>query len=605
LADRSWGPDIVAVRTLPAVAEVPKEEPMLPKVRRLGSALVLMTAGLLSAGRAPAAGAVAVTSTVAGGYQSLSYPWVGAQTLYNHTDDYDAGYPTAQCEAVGGKVSAAYPDLVIPCSDPVSLDPEAEQEIADYAFMDPWGYFLRNCTSFVAWQLYEHGVPKTTLMSLGNGGQWAKSAAARGLTVSSTQPEAGAVAVSESHDHVAYVLAANASGITFAEYNQDQGHANAGLGNEQTVTVQTMSVLGFDKYIYFAPLMTKGSPGQLVTASAPTSPPGTLSIVAGVADEPGPPTPGPVTRSELGEPSAVALDAKGDLFIADYTNDVVEEVTPARMLPVVAGVVGKSGPPTPGPASRSELYRPYGVTVDAHNDLFIVDQVNQVVEEVAPAGRLSVVAGDGSKGLPIPGPATSSHLNDPDGVALDAHGDLFIADWDNGVVEEVTPAGKLSVVAGVIGKPGPPTPGLATRSKLISPHGVAVDAHGDLFISDSFNQVVEKVTPTGMLSIVAGVAGESGPPTPGPATSSHLDYPYGVAVDAKGDLFIADWGNHVVEEVTPAGTLSVVAGNGGVGRPKPGPATRSNLDVFGLAVDAHGNLFLADFGNSLIEKVTF
>jgi len=215
------------------------------------------------------------------------------------------------------------------------------------------------------------------------------------------------------------------------------------------------------------------------------------------------------------------------------------------------------------------------------------------------------VAGDGSKGLPIPGPATSSHLNDPDGVALDAHGDLFIADWDNGVVEEVTPAGKLSVVAGVIGKPGPPTPGLATRSKLISPHGVAVDAHGDLFISDSFNQVVEKVTPTGMLSIVAGVAGESGPPTPGPATSSHLDYPYGVAVDAKGDLFIADWGNHVVEEVTPAGTLSVVAGNGGVGRPKPGPATRSNLDVFGLAVDAHGNLFLADFGNSLIEKVTF
>ncbi len=437
LADRSWGPDIVAVRTLPAVAEVPKEEPMLPKV---GAWIETASRGgsrLLSAGRAPAAGAVAVTSTVAGGYQSLSYPWVGAQTLYNHTDDYDAGYPTAQCEAVGGKVSAAYPDLVIPCSDPVSLDPEAEQEIADYAFMDPWGYFLRNCTSFVAWQLYEHGVPKTTLMSLGNGGQWAKSAAARGLTVSSTQPEAGAVAVSESHDHVAYVLAANASGITFAEYNQDQGHANAGLGNEQTVTVQTMSVLGFDKYIYFAPLMTKGSPGQLVTASAPTSPPGTLSIVAGVADEP--------------------------------------------------------GPPTPGPASRSELYRPYGVTVDAHNDLFIVDQVNQVVEEVAPAGRLSVVAGDGSKGLPIPGPATSSHLNDPDGVALDAH----------------------------------------------------------------------------------------------------------------GDLFIADWGNHVVEEVTPAGTLSVVAGNGGVGRPKPGPATRSNLDVFGLAVDAHGNLFLADFGNSLIEKVTF
>ena len=106
---------------------------------------------------------------------------------------------------------------------------------------------------------------------------------------------------------------------------------------------------------------------------------------------------------------------------------------------------------------------------------------------------------------------------------------------------------------------------------------MALDAHGDLFIADSLNNVVEEVTPAGRLSVVAGKAGKKGSPTPGPATRSALDDPYGVALDAHGDLFIADADNNVVEEVTPAGRLSVVAGDGQEGPPTPGPATRSEL----------------------------
>jgi hypothetical protein len=145
-------------------------------------------------------------------------------------------------------------------------------------------------------------------------------------------------------------------------------------------------------------------------------------------------------------------------------------------------------------------------------------------------------------------------------VAVGVHGDLFIADLLNNVVEEVTPGGRLSVVAGD-GEEGPPTRGPATSSELDEPYGVALGARGDLFIADTANDVVEEVTPGGRLSVVAG-DGEEGPPTRGPATKSELDGPCGVAVDTRGDLFIADTGNNLVEEVTPAGRLSVVAGKG-------------------------------------------
>jgi hypothetical protein len=245
------------------------------------------------------------------------------------------------------------------------------------------------------------------------------------------------------------------------------------------------------------------------------------------------------------------------------------------------------------------------VAVDAHGDLFIADYNNNVVEEVSPARRLSVVAGNGEAGGLTPGRAKSSFLNGPSGVAVDTQGDLFIADAFNFVVEEVTPAGRLSVVAGVGGLPSPPTPGPATRSALNNPSGVAVDTHGDLFIADAFNHDIEKVTPAGRLSVVAG-DGKRGPPTPGPASKSELSLPEGVAVDTYGDLFIADAGNNVIEEVSPAGKLSVVAGTGTKGPPMSGPATKSALDgPTGVAVDAHGDLFIADYSNNVVEKVTF
>ena len=282
------------------------------------------------------------------------------------------------------------------------------------------------------------------------------------------------------------------------------------------------------------------------------TPGGKLSVVAGDGQGESGLTPGPATRSSV-DGAGMAVDPQGDLFIADYYRDVVLEVTPARNLSVVAGVFAKAGPPKRGLATSSTLDGPVAVAVDAHGDLFIADRGNYVVEKVTPAGMLSVVAGIGNYGPTKPGPATRSGVW-PFGVAVDASGNLFIADDANYVVDEVTPAGKLSVVAGVPDQRGPEVPGgPATSSDLGDVTAIAVDRQGDLFIAEN-GAVVDEVSRAGQLSVVAG-DGKVGRPRPGPATKSGLGGLSGVAVNARGDLFIADcgptpYGPYSVEKVT-------------------------------------------------------
>lgn len=257
----------------------------------------------------------------------------------------------------------------------------------------------------------------------------------------------------------------------------------------------------------------------------------------------------------------------------------------------------------PGPATASSLSSPGDIAFDAAGDLYVGDTENSVVEEITPAGVLSVIAGTGTRGTPIVGPATSSPLDAPTGVAVDPAGDLYIADHSNAEVLRVTPAGVLSVIAGT-GRAGLPVPGPAAASPLGYLHSIALDTAGDLYIADYSNSLVEKVTPAGVLSVVAG-DGTEATPVPGPATTSPLSVA-GIAVDPAGNLYLADYNTDTVDRVDVDGTLSVVAGTGTAGNPTAGPATASTLNSpQGVSVDAaSGNLYVADGNNGDIERIT-
>jgi sugar lactone lactonase YvrE len=261
-----------------------------------------------------------------------------------------------------------------------------------------------------------------------------------------------------------------------------------------------------------------------------------------------------------------------------------------------------------GLATLAELNRPNGVAVDAAGNIYIADTANSRVRKVT-SGKIKTVAGSATSGYFGDGGApTSAELSNLTGVAIDNGGNIAIADRFNNVIRKVTST-TITTVAGQ----GPPIlgdyfgdGGAPTSAKLNQPYGVAVDSAGNIFIADFSNNVIRKVTST-KITTVAGqgptLGGYSG--DNGPATAAKLNQPSGVAVDTSGNLYIADMGNNVIRKVSTGGTIKTVAGNGTAGYSGDGGApTSAKLNQpRGVAVDAAGALYIADTQNNVIRKV--
>jgi sugar lactone lactonase YvrE len=315
---------------------------------------------------------------------------------------------------------------------------------------------------------------------------------------------------------------------------------------------------------------------------------------------------GPATAAQLNSPEGVALDPVGNLYIADVGNQLIRKVTPGGTISTYAG----SGSPAGGfsgdggPATTAQLNQPVGVALDPAGNLYIADAGNSRIRRVSTLGTISTYAGTGTGGFSGDGgPATAAHLRSPLGVALDPAGNLYVADDGNHRIRKVSTGGIVSTYAGTIfrfsGDGGP-----ATAAQLYAPGGVALDPAGNLYIADTYNHRIRKVTPDGTISTYAGTGTPGFSGDGGPATAAQLRYPTSVAVDPAGNLYITD--NNRIRKVTPGGTISTYAGTGGVGfSGDGGPATAAQLaGPAGVALDSAGNLYIADRGNFRIRKVT-
>jgi sugar lactone lactonase YvrE len=374
-------------------------------------------------------------------------------------------------------------------------------------------------------------------------------------------------------------------------YSGDGGPAaSARLGALVSVAVDTAGNL-----LIAADVIRKVTPDGLISTVAGNGTPG----YSGDG--------GPATSAQIWQPYSVAVDTAGSFFIADLQNARIRKVTPDGVINTVAGSGTQGYRGDDGPATSALLDNPLGITIDAAGNLFIADNGNYRIRKVTSGGVISTVAGNGTKGYSGDGgPATSAQLGYPYGVAVDAAGNLFIADTYNYRIRKVRPGGVISTVAGngIQGYGG--DGGLATSAQLGYPYGVAIDAAGNLFIADTYNARIRKVTPGGVIRTVAGngIQGYGG--DGGPATSVQLNYPLGIAVDTAGILYIADSGNFRIRRVTPDGLISTVAGDGtqsygGDG----GPATSAQLSYpQSVAVDSSGNLFIGDTLNNRIRKMT-
>lgn len=305
------------------------------------------------------------------------------------------------------------------------------------------------------------------------------------------------------------------------------------------------------------------------------------------------------TQALLKFPIGVAVDGAGNLYIADYQDNRVRKVDTSGIITTVAG----NGTPTTsgdgGPAVQAGVQSPNGVAVDASGNLYISMSSGantfRVRKVDAATGIITTVAGNGGFGYSGDGgPATQASVF-PCGVALDAAGDLYIADCLFSVVRKVDTSGIITTVAGngTAGYSGDGGP--ATQAQFNNPNGIAADGAGNLYIADQGNSVVRKVDTSGVITTFAGtgVGGYSG--DGGPATQAQLYSPINVAVDGSGNLYIDDIQNSDVRKVDTTGTISTVAGNGTPGFSGDfGPAGQAEIEPWGVAADAAGAVYIAD-----------
>lgn len=312
--------------------------------------------------------------------------------------------------------------------------------------------------------------------------------------------------------------------------------------------------------------------------------------------------PGP--SASLGTVNGVTVDTAGNAFIVVGNYHVVLRIDAASGTVTLAagnGIPGYSG--DNGPATSAQLNYPQGVAVDASGNLYIADSNNNRIRKVS-GGVITTVAGDGNFGYNGDGmPATDAWLNGPNGLTVDSAGTIFIADTGNGRIRKVS-GGSIATVAGNGGFGYNGDNIAATSAEFTSPSGVAVDSAGNLYIADLGNHRVRKVS-AGMITTVAGTG------TPGynggsiPAASAELDGPWGVAVDASGNLYIADTDNNRIRKVA-GGVITTVAGDAGFGYAGDNVAATSTslYAPFGVALDASGNLYIADTVNYRLRKVS-
>lgn len=318
---------------------------------------------------------------------------------------------------------------------------------------------------------------------------------------------------------------------------------------------------------------------------------------------------GAAVNASLYDPADTVFDAAGNMYIVEAVNHVIRRVSPTGAISTVAGtgVAGFSG--DGGPATSAMLWYPNAIAIDGAGNLYVAEVNNERVRKVSLAsGIITTVAGNGTRGFfGDGGPATSANLSDPIGVAADNAGNLFISDGSNGRIRRVdATTGIITTYAG--GGSSMDEGAAATSAAVGVPYGLALDAMGNLFYVDQAQARVRRIDAAAQtITTVAGnlVYGFSG--DGGPATQASLSNPFDVALDATGNVYIADTGNQRVRRVDSAGVITTVAGPGdypalGDG----GPATSAYLEsAAGIAFDAVGHLYIADEGNQRVRQVTF
>jgi sugar lactone lactonase YvrE len=306
-------------------------------------------------------------------------------------------------------------------------------------------------------------------------------------------------------------------------------------------------------------------------------------------------------NARFSDPNGIVIDSSGNLFVADVESDVIRKVTATGAVSVFAGAFYTTGT-VDGTGGAARFNHPAFLAIDGSNNLYVADSGNYTIRMITPAGVVSTVAGKAGVQGQTNGPGSSALLYDPEAVTVDAAGNLYVADGLGNTIRLISASGTVSTLAGSSNQGS--VDGTGTAAQFNEPTSIAVDGSGTVYVGDSFNNTVRKITPQGVVTTLAGLAGQTGS-SDGTGSNARFNLTAGLRVDASGNVWLCDQDNGTLREISPAGVVTTVAGSAGDLDNVDGLASAARFDnPTDLTLAPGGALYVTDGVNYDVRRVT-
>jgi sugar lactone lactonase YvrE len=305
------------------------------------------------------------------------------------------------------------------------------------------------------------------------------------------------------------------------------------------------------------------------------------------------------TAASFNGPSEVAVDGSGNVYVADSWNHLIRKITSAGVVTTFAGTAGSKGS-ADGTGTAASFNGPTGVAIDGSGNVYVADKDNHLIRKITSAGVVTTFAGSGSGGS-TNGTGTAASFYFPQDVAVDGSGNVYVGEEGNHLIRKITSVGVVTTLAGSGSKGS--ADGTGTAASFNNPMGVAVDGSGNVYVAERSNHLIRKITSAGVVTTLAG-SGSQGS-ADGTGTAASFNEPHGVAVDDDGNVYIGDYSNHRIRKITSAGVVTTLAGSGSQGSADGTSTAASFRSPLGVAVDGSGNVYVGEHNNHLIRKIFF